>query len=114
MRYILRSLGPGDGRNLGGKARCLLRLRQAGFPVPDFFMLPPQAFRDSLTPAQRNAVDSASDPETLRPAVGSRTVRSCPPRACRRPARVRARWGRVRRAPRRRTRMGRSTPLPVS
>ena len=65
MKYILRSLGSGDGRNLGGKARSLIRLLRAGFPVPDFFVLAPQAFRDSLTPTQRGAVESASDPETL-------------------------------------------------
>jgi pyruvate,water dikinase len=69
MRYILRSLGSGDGRNLGGKARFLLRLLRAGFPVPDFFVLAPQAFRDSLTPTQRAAVESASDPEALQAAL---------------------------------------------
>jgi pyruvate,water dikinase len=65
MRYILRSLGSGDGRNPGGKARSLLRLLRAGFPVPDFFVLAPQAFRDSLTPAQHAALESASDPQAL-------------------------------------------------
>ena len=52
MRYILRSFGSDDGGNLGGKARCLVRLLKAGFPVPDFFVVTPQAFRESLTPAQ--------------------------------------------------------------
>ena len=69
MRYILRSVGSGNGSHLGGKARSLLRLLRAGFPVPDFFVLAPQAFRDSLTPAQHAAVESASDAETLRSAL---------------------------------------------
>jgi len=69
MRYILQSFGSGDGGNLGGKARYLLRLLKAGYPVPDFFVVTPQAFRDSLTPAQRAAVESGSDPETLRSAL---------------------------------------------
>jgi pyruvate,water dikinase len=69
MRYILRSLNSGNGSNLGGKARSLLRLVRAGFPVPDFFVLHPQAFRDSLTPAQRAAFESNADPEILRSAL---------------------------------------------
>ena len=69
MRYILRSVGSGNGNPLGGKARSLLRLRRAGFPVPDFFVLAPQAFRDSLTPAQHAAVESAPDAEALRSAL---------------------------------------------
>ena len=69
MRYILRSVGSGNDSNMGGKARSLLRLLRAGFPVPNFFVLAPQAFRDSLTPAQHAAVESASDAEALRSAL---------------------------------------------
>jgi pyruvate,water dikinase len=69
MRYILRSLGSDSGSHLGGKARCLLLLLKVGFPVPDFFVVTPQAFGDSLTPAQRAAVESGPDPDTLRSAL---------------------------------------------
>jgi pyruvate,water dikinase len=69
MRYILRSSGSGNGSNLGGKARSLMRLARAGFSVPEFFVLVPQAFRDSLAPAQRAALEPACDPETLRSAL---------------------------------------------
>lgn len=69
MRYLLRSLGSEDESNLGGKARSLLRLLRAGHPVPDFFVLAPQAFRDSLTAAQRAAVESSADAEAKQSAL---------------------------------------------
>jgi pyruvate,water dikinase len=69
MRYIQRSLDSDKGGNLGGKARSLLRLARAGFSVPDFFVLTPQAFRDSLSPAQRAAFGSNADPDSLQSAL---------------------------------------------
>jgi len=66
MQYIVRSYDSDEGNRLGGKARALLRLTQAGFPVPECVVLTAQAFHDSLTPVQRTALESNADPADLR------------------------------------------------
>jgi pyruvate,water dikinase len=65
MKYIARSFDSTEGNCLGGKARALLRLTHAGFPVPEYFVLTAQAFRDSLTPVQRTVLESNADPAGL-------------------------------------------------
>ncbi len=48
MSFVLRE---GGIQELGGKALALLRLEQAGLPVPPWFVIPPSAFIASLTTA---------------------------------------------------------------
>ncbi len=54
MSYIVQSGEAGAARDLGGKARSLSVLAEAGFPVPKWFVVSPQAFYDSLNDAQKN------------------------------------------------------------
>ncbi|MGE5256945.1 MAG: PEP/pyruvate-binding domain-containing protein, partial [Hyphomicrobiales bacterium] len=79
MKYIVRSFDSDKADRLGGKARALLRLTRAGFPVPECVVLTSQAFRDSLTPVQRTALESETDPTSLRSSLGDLTP-SCPVR----------------------------------
>src|SRR5580704_4796008 len=48
----------GGLRELGGKAFALLRLEQAGLPVPPWFVVAPSAFTASLTKEQADALAS--------------------------------------------------------
>jgi pyruvate,water dikinase len=61
-----------DRARVGGKAFALSALLAADLPVPPFFVLPPQAFDNSLTPAQQAAFTAAATPAeiaTLLPAL---------------------------------------------
>ena len=51
----------------GGKARSLAMLHEAGFRVPEWLIILPDAFRLSLSPAQEDAFDQAGTPEAVRP-----------------------------------------------
>lgn len=57
-RFVFR-----DGRlqDLGGKAFALLRLQQAGLPVPPWFAIAPTAFAASLSQEQAAAVRAGDD-----------------------------------------------------
>ncbi len=48
MSFVFRD---GGLQELGGKALALLRLEQAGLPVPPWFAIAPSAFTASLTAA---------------------------------------------------------------
>jgi rifampicin phosphotransferase len=48
----------GGLQELGGKALALLRLEQAGLPIPPWFVVPPSAFTASLTQEQAEALTS--------------------------------------------------------
>ena len=47
-------------RVLGGKARALAELMEAGFAVPPWFVVPPQVFYASLTDEQEEALQRAA------------------------------------------------------
>ena len=56
MTYILYPDDPRATRErVGGKAAALAALHEAGFPVPPFFVLTPEAYTDSLAPARNVA-----------------------------------------------------------
>ncbi|MGC1620987.1 MAG: PEP/pyruvate-binding domain-containing protein [Candidatus Acidiferrum sp.] len=54
-RFVFRE---GGLQELGGKALALLRLEQAGLPVPPWFVISPPAFKASLTREQIDALSS--------------------------------------------------------
>lgn len=55
MSFVFRE---GGLQELGGKALALLRLEQAGLPIPPWFVVPPSAFTASLTQEQAEALTS--------------------------------------------------------
>ena len=57
-RYTWRPSADADPPPLGGKAASLRALGDAGFPVPDWFVVAPEAFRVSLSEAQREAFNA--------------------------------------------------------
>jgi phosphohistidine swiveling domain-containing protein len=64
-RFVFRD---GGLRELGGKALALLRLEQAGLPIPPWFVVAPSAFTASLTSEQIDALASER-PERANPAL---------------------------------------------
>ncbi len=61
MRYIVR---PGDSSAaelIGGKAAALAVLQRIGLPIPAWFALTPEALYASLTEANRQALEAATD-----------------------------------------------------
>ena len=54
-RFVFRE---GGLQELGGKALALLRLEQAGLPIPAWFVISPPAFKASLTREQVDALSS--------------------------------------------------------
>jgi rifampicin phosphotransferase len=58
MIYVLWPQTTGATGDLGGKARALAELHQAGLPIPPWFALTPAAFYDSLTVSQRMQVEA--------------------------------------------------------
>lgn len=115
MRYITHWREDTTPGRVGAKAYTLMNLARAGFPVPEGFVLDAQAFYDSLNRDQSAALEAGSEPERLRSALADVT----PAEAVRREL-VAARialgqgGGCWRCGPRPRTRMGCSTPSPVS
>jgi pyruvate,water dikinase len=65
MKYVIRDREADLDAPLGGKARALAALRDAGLPIPAWFVVRPEAFHDSLAPEQRSALEAATDGETL-------------------------------------------------
>jgi phosphohistidine swiveling domain-containing protein len=65
MSFVLRD---GSLQELGGKALALLRLEQAGLPIPSWFVIPPLAFTASLTRTQAEALTS-EQPDRLNSAL---------------------------------------------
>src|SRR5262249_55436044 len=54
---------------LGGKARALASLRQAGLPIPEWLVVTPDAFHKSLSSEQQAALHVARDAESIRAVV---------------------------------------------
>ena len=75
MKYVIRDHeGEADAEApLGGKARALAALREADLPIPGWFAVGPEAFNDSLSAADRVALEAGDGPalqrilEALRP-----------------------------------------------
>src|SRR5271167_345338 len=65
MSFVFRD---GGLQELGGKALALLRLEQAGLPIPAWFAISPSAFTASLTKEQTEALAS-EQPERLNSAL---------------------------------------------
>jgi rifampicin phosphotransferase len=66
-----------DGRSpLGGKARALAALAQAGLPIPPWVALVPDAFHASLTAHERSTLENAHEAAEIRRAVEN--VQPCP------------------------------------
>ena len=60
MTYILSPVQGRTIQEVGGKAARLATLRSAGFSIPDWFVLSPQAFEASLTEADRMSLAAAA------------------------------------------------------
>ncbi|HET8908375.1 MAG TPA: PEP/pyruvate-binding domain-containing protein [Ktedonobacterales bacterium] len=58
MRFIIQPTAEVTRQQVGGKAATLARLQRAGFPVPDWFALTPEAFDASLDNANREQLVS--------------------------------------------------------
>jgi pyruvate,water dikinase len=72
MKYIIHhnnSSSPEVIAQLGGKARALSALRQAGLPIPAWFVVSPKAFWASLSPEQTEALREAPDSRAIRAAL---------------------------------------------
>jgi phosphohistidine swiveling domain-containing protein len=59
MRYIIQPTADVARQQVGGKAAALASLQRAGFAVPDWFALTPEAFDASLDDANRERLVSA-------------------------------------------------------
>src|SRR5262245_34834623 len=71
MRFIVRDADAELTSPLGGKARALAALREAGLPIPPWFVVLPDAFHASLTPQQSTALQAARDGASLREVMES-------------------------------------------
>src|SRR5262245_58160062 len=69
MKFIIRGTDANVQAPLGGKARALAALGQAELPIPPWLALIPDAFHASVTAAQRDALEAASDGATIRSLV---------------------------------------------
>src|SRR6266542_1061224 len=69
MRFVIPDHEADFQAPLGGKARALASLRQAGLPIPAWFVVTPDAFHKSLSPEQGDALRAAHDVETIRAVV---------------------------------------------
>lgn len=65
MSYLLHVGSAPEPALFGGKGRALARLGCAGFPVPPWFAVSPQAFEASLSEAQRQVLAQARDAEAV-------------------------------------------------
>ncbi|MEM8557443.1 MAG: PEP/pyruvate-binding domain-containing protein [Bacteroidota bacterium] len=74
MCYVFFAHDTDDRQQLGGKAAALQHLQARGLPVPDWFVLAPQACWDSMTPSQRDALAEGEDADHLERLVPSRAV----------------------------------------
>jgi pyruvate,water dikinase len=69
MAYVVREVDASPNAPIGGKARALAALRDTGLPIPPWFVLVPEAFRASLTDAERTALENADVGARVRAAV---------------------------------------------
>ena len=72
-KYIL----DGEERDrslLGGKAASLARLAGSGLPIPDWFVVSPEAFDASLTSEQRTPFEQAQDARSVYAALSDLTL----------------------------------------
>src|SRR5262245_32128473 len=69
MTVVIRDDRADTQAPLGGKARALAALRQAGLPIPPWFVVTPDAFRASLSPEQAVTLGAARDAAELRAVV---------------------------------------------
>ena len=65
MSYLIQLEEKEKESLMGGKARAIALAKQAGFPVPNGFILSPKAFSDSLTPEQNYALQTAKDSASI-------------------------------------------------
>lgn len=70
-KYIAHSNTEESAERIGGKAASLARLRDAGLPIPDWFVVRPTAFFESLDDVQQRAVRSSADPVARESALAS-------------------------------------------
>jgi pyruvate,water dikinase len=59
---------------LGGKARALCALRDAGFPIPEWIVVLPSAFADSLGPERTERINKATTAEEMRAVLDGVTL----------------------------------------
>lgn len=69
MKYVIRDHEADLDGPLGGKARALASLRLAGLSIPAWFVIRPEAFRDSLSPEQNQTIGNAQDESAIRAVV---------------------------------------------
>jgi pyruvate,water dikinase len=69
LKYILRGADADPQAPLGGKARALAALRDAGLAIPPWFVLAPAAFEASLTPGQYASLCNAASAVEVRAAI---------------------------------------------
>ena len=62
---------------VGGKARALAELTQAGLPVPPWFVVLPRSFDDSLSVAQAAALASATTAQEMQQALAALAAAAC-------------------------------------
>ena len=59
MNFVLFPGTAASRRQMGGKAAALAQMIEAGLPVPEWFVVPPQAFAASLPPGFKNRLSDA-------------------------------------------------------
>lgn len=59
--YIIRAADANAQHPLGGKARALAELRHRDLPIPEWFVVRPEAFHESLSPQLHEALTSTTD-----------------------------------------------------
>lgn len=62
-KFILNPIEINETSQVGGKAQSLAKLTAAGFPVPGWFVVTPQAFLSSLTSEQLETITHARYPQ---------------------------------------------------
>ncbi|MCY4170852.1 MAG: PEP-utilizing enzyme [Bacteroidetes bacterium] len=60
MTYVLTALDGADSRKMGGKAGALSALADTGLKIPPWFVIVPEAFEASLSPAQQQNLIQAT------------------------------------------------------
>jgi pyruvate,water dikinase len=65
MKYVIRDRDAELDAPLGGKARALAALRAVELPIPAWFVVRPEALRDSLSADQQILMDGAADEMAL-------------------------------------------------
>jgi pyruvate,water dikinase len=71
MTSVIRDRDADLDAPLGGKARALAALRPADLPIPGWFVVRPEAFRDSLTNRQHRALEGTPDAAALNEALAT-------------------------------------------